>query len=290
VSNIDNVLDFLIKEDKKWCDDCLSKILFITPRQQVNQICNRLKNTGLVKRYGNECSNCKKVKMINSATNNDNIRHSDQINTNKIIRRVEENNYKSIVNDFNLENAIKVNIEFFENNIKNRFVFYKQHKLREIIEKDKYLHMKNCILENFKSYLDYDLGAFLIEMKTKENSIYKSFINKYGDLDYCRFKIINKELSTQKGIYFYEINDKIVYIGRCLDSYEKRINAGYGSISPKNCYLDGRSTNCRINNLININIEEIHLYILPLINNEDIKNIEINLINKYKPCWNIQGI
>jgi hypothetical protein len=29
-----------------------------------------------------------------------------------------------------------------------------------------------------------------------------------------------------------------------------RFNAGYGNISPKNCFKGGQETNCRVNNLV----------------------------------------
>ena len=78
-----------------------------------------------------------------------------------------------------------------------------------------------------------------------------------------------------------------MYIGRCCDNYNKRINMGYGNISPKNCYLDGQQTNCHINFLINLNIEKIRFFIYPLESIEEIKSLEKELIKKYLPEWNI---
>lgn len=127
--------------------------------------------------------------------------------------------------------------------------------------KSKYRNIQDYIYTKYEKYLDYNLSDFLLELKDKNNSDYKLFLNAYGDLKYCRFKIVGNDLINSKGIYMYKVNNKIVYIGRCFDKCEKRINNGYANISPKNCYLDGQSTNCRINNLINKNKDNIRLYI-----------------------------
>jgi hypothetical protein len=87
-----------------------------------------------------------------------------------------------------------------------------------------------------------------------------------------------------------ELNNKIVYIGRVkgINTFNTRINQGYANIFPKNCYIDGQSTNCRINSLINTHAESIKLFILPLDNDREIIKFEKILIDLLKPEWNIQ--
>ena len=94
-------------------------------------------------------------------------------------------------------------------------------------------------------------------------------------MKYCKFKINYRKLANSKGICCYKVNNEIVYIGRYVNNFENRINIGYENISPKNCYLYGQSTNYRINNLINDNIDNVKLYILKMEDNELIKNIFI---------------
>lgn len=50
MDNTEKVLDYLEKSGKRLCDDCLSTQLEIRPRQQVNQICNRLAQQGNITR------------------------------------------------------------------------------------------------------------------------------------------------------------------------------------------------------------------------------------------------
>ena len=61
------ILNFLRdNRGKQYCDDCLSGLLGIYPRQQVNQICRNLYNRGLIFRDRGECSHCSKTKLVNS--------------------------------------------------------------------------------------------------------------------------------------------------------------------------------------------------------------------------------
>ncbi|MDQ0228597.1 hypothetical protein ACFPRB_18185 [Metabacillus niabensis] len=65
MSNTELVHDFIYKDGKVYCDDCLSEKLEIKPRQQINQICNRLKEQGKIIRETKECSECKTDKLVN---------------------------------------------------------------------------------------------------------------------------------------------------------------------------------------------------------------------------------
>lgn len=72
-------------------------------------------------------------------------------------------------------------------------------------------------------------------------------LHGYGAGPFCRFRI-PKQFSAS-GVYILTVDDQPVYVGECLH-LSKRYNAGYGHISPRNCYVGGRMTNCRVNTLI----------------------------------------
>lgn len=62
-TNLSIIHNFLSKSGKAYCDDCLSLLTCIKPRQQINQICNR--NTSVICRNDYErCSNCNKYKIV----------------------------------------------------------------------------------------------------------------------------------------------------------------------------------------------------------------------------------
>jgi len=67
MSNKDKILAFLRnRKNERYCDDCLSGMLKIYPRQQVNQICRNLSEYGQINRKKGLCSNCLKYKIVNS--------------------------------------------------------------------------------------------------------------------------------------------------------------------------------------------------------------------------------
>lgn len=65
MSNKEIILNYIKKNNSKICDDCLSYLLQISPRQQVNQICNKLYKSNEINRKIDCCSNCKKDKLVN---------------------------------------------------------------------------------------------------------------------------------------------------------------------------------------------------------------------------------
>lgn len=73
MSNADEILDFLRSHPSKYCDDCLSKLLNIHPRQQANQICRGLHNEGHIEREKAECSSCSEYKFMNKNVSNKRI-------------------------------------------------------------------------------------------------------------------------------------------------------------------------------------------------------------------------
>jgi reverse gyrase len=66
MTNSEIVLNF-IKDHRthSYCDDCLSDVLHIHPRQQINQICNNLKNSKVLERNKERCHYCSEHKMVN---------------------------------------------------------------------------------------------------------------------------------------------------------------------------------------------------------------------------------
>ena len=62
-TNLSIIYNFLSKSEKAYCDDCLSLLTGIKPRQQINQICNR--NTSVICRNDYQrCCNCNKYKIV----------------------------------------------------------------------------------------------------------------------------------------------------------------------------------------------------------------------------------
>lgn len=66
MTNREKILQFLKNnQSDHYCDDCLSNLVEIYPRQQINQICR--KSRSIVRIKGDHCCSgeCKKNKILN---------------------------------------------------------------------------------------------------------------------------------------------------------------------------------------------------------------------------------
>ena len=190
------------------------------------------------------------------------------------------------INDRKLEFKI-IPLTFEKKNYENVFFDKNNKTLKQTFDHEKYSRLKALLSDKYRNHLYLKLGNFLKLLKQTNDNNYLCFLNKYGDNKFCEFKIIDH--LTDKGIYFYAINNEIKYVGRCTDSFKKRINQGYGKIHPKNCFIDGQATNCHLNSLINsaVNVE-FGIYIMSEKTKDEIKEMEklILTCNRYE--WNIQ--
>lgn len=108
-----------------------------------------------------------------------------------------------------------------------------------------------------------------------------------GDVPFCKFRIPGEH--RMPGVYLLTVNYNEKYIGECRN-LAKRYNSGYGQISPRNCFIGGRLTNCRINSLIFETVAGGNSVDLWLLETENYKEVEKKLILLRKPCWNRKGI
>lgn len=62
-------------------------------------------------------------------------------------------------------------------------------------------------------------------------------LNQYGTGPFCKFKIPGHYRTS--GVYVLTIDGEIRYVGECAN-LSARFNAGYGNISPRNCFQGGQ--------------------------------------------------
>ncbi len=195
----------------------------------------------------------------------------------QITLQVENNSY----------NFSQYPIIFEETKFKNVFSKKNNKTLSETLEHKRYKSLKARCNQDYKSLIDMPLGDFVLHLKNLNDEFFKNFLNKHGDLTYSKFYLEDSRIFDSKGIYLYTKSDELVYIGRCRDSIKKRINHGYGKITPKNCFKDGQSTNCHLNHKITCNSVDINFWFCEISDVDSITRIEKQLINEYKPSWNI---
>ncbi len=105
------------------------------------------------------------------------------------------------------------------------------------------------------------------------------------DTPFCKFK---PDIPKIRGLYLWVIDDEIVYIGEGVN-LNYRFNNGYGSISPRNCYQGGQSTNVKMNRLalkIYESNRKIDIYIFETQEN---KALERKLLSKISTEYNIKN-
>ena len=109
-------------------------------------------------------------------------------------------------------------------------------------------------------------------------------LNNHGDGAFCKFAI-HPRWSGVSGVYAFYIDDTLAYIGQALD-LAKRFNMGYGTIAPRNCYVRGQSTNCKINKLVLNSIKANKKVSLYFHMTHNFNEVERELIQHYNPEYN----
>jgi hypothetical protein len=108
-------------------------------------------------------------------------------------------------------------------------------------------------------------------------------LHNYGGGPFCKFTIPSGY--RKSGVYLLIAGTTILYIGECAN-LTARFNAGYGNISPKNCFKGGQETNCRLNNLIYESAMSGQRLSLVFHETEHYKTVEVSLRARLKASWN----
>lgn len=185
---------------------------------------------------------------------------------------------------------VQIPIIFHKHGIVDLFSHKNNKTLAETLSGKRYANLTEEVVHLYPNSLNEKLGSFLFKLKISGDNFYLRFLNEHGDNVYCDFSIGITTFIRAKGIYSFRVGESLKYFGRSHDTFEKRLNQGYGHISPKNCYRDGQSTNCHVNSLIEKCFTEVSFFVCPLDDYLMIDHFEKLLINFYKPEWNIQTI
>jgi len=106
----------------------------------------------------------------------------------------------------------------------------------------------------------------------------------HGKGAFCRFTI---SASNWPGVYLWVVDNKIIYIGE-TDGLLRRFNMGYGCIAPRNCYVGGQSTNCKMNKIVLSLYEQGKTVSLYFYNTTDYKKVELELLRKITTPYNVK--
>lgn len=181
----------------------------------------------------------------------------------------------------------QIALNFLSHGLTNLFGTKNNKTLSETVEQPRYKALSTVAVSNYRGYLCIPVGTFLVGLKLRGDDFYRRFLNPHGDERYCTFRMDDCTEKRLKGLYLFTLEDTIVYIGRSYDPFGKRVDQGYGKIHPKNCFIDGQSTNCHLNSLIESRSSTVSFYVCPLTSDAEIATIERTLIQFRKPIWNV---
>jgi hypothetical protein len=111
-------------------------------------------------------------------------------------------------------------------------------------------------------------------------------LNRHGAGPFCRFRVDG--LPSTSGAYALTIDGELAYVGIAKDLARRWGTQGYSRISPRNCYVGGQSTNCKVNNRILIAAcggERIDLWMYETLAPAP---VESKVIRHLRPPWNSQ--
>ncbi len=112
-------------------------------------------------------------------------------------------------------------------------------------------------------------------------------LNPHGAGPFCRFRVATKV--REAGVYVVTSDDEVRYVGIATDLAERWGPRGYASIQPRNCFVGGQSTNCKINAAVLRETKagrRLDLYFATV---ENRHALEDRLIIQLRPPWNGRG-
>ncbi|MCX6691846.1 MAG: hypothetical protein NTW33_07295 [Methanoregula sp.] len=165
-------------------------------------------------------------------------------------------------------------------------------KVRDVIHLQAYPEVRPVVEARYTGYLDQKIGFFLSELKGNNDSLYRSFLNPYGDEDYCRFRVTDPQGPGKDGVWIVVTGITIRAVGVYHNGFAPMINEKAGSILPSACYRDGDEESCRINALICRNRTDAGVYVHQMAHEPDMTQLLAALLPLCSdtPCAGNPGI
>lgn len=112
-------------------------------------------------------------------------------------------------------------------------------------------------------------------------------LNAYGAGPFVHLKL--DVLPKTPGVYVVAEHERTLYVGRAASLSERWGRRGYSVIDPRNCFVGGQSTNCRVNGLVAGRLAAGASLDLWIHETYETRLVEAELIGAIRPPWNIQG-
>ncbi len=109
-------------------------------------------------------------------------------------------------------------------------------------------------------------------------------LNPHGRGSFCKISL--DRLPSREGVYAITVDHAPVYVGECVDLRERFGPRGYGDIAPRNCFVGGQPTNCKVNHRILVAAKEARQVQLWFLETPQRKAAEAQLRHSLTPAWN----
>ena len=113
--------------------------------------------------------------------------------------------------------------------------------------------------------------------------------HRHGEGPFCCFDVGG--LPAAPGIYAVTLNrELVVYVGITTKSLKRSWGPhGFGSITCRNCSVDGQSTHCKVNHAILQEVQRKQAVDLWIREMEEPRTLKRQLIRELEPPWNDRG-
>ena len=110
-------------------------------------------------------------------------------------------------------------------------------------------------------------------------------LHKLGYGEFCKFKL--DKADAVSGVYAWIVNEdsKPIYIGEA-NNLKRRFDMGYGIISPRNCFVGGQITNCKMNKVVLEYYKQGKTIDIYFYRTNNYKAVELELLREIKTKYN----
>ena len=109
-----------------------------------------------------------------------------------------------------------------------------------------------------------------------------------ANTEFCCFSIKAQNIGNVSCVYLWIVDGEIIYIGE-TKTLKTRFNSGYGSISPRKCFVGGQSTNCKMNHAVLELYRKGKTVDLYYQLTSEYKLIEKELLDKIETIYNVRN-
>jgi hypothetical protein len=122
--------------------------------------------------------------------------------------------------------------------------------VQQALESPIFADVKPLFIKEYLHYLPLRLGPVTEELQKKNDPLFRQLLNRYGDVDFGSFGMVDEEQAHTKGLLIVYVQGKLCHIAGCHTTFADLIDRSYGNIRADQCYRDGDEDACRINSLV----------------------------------------